>query len=135
MEFVPLLAIGALTKKLVDLAKAIRTGDTNGALTMLAVAVAGVVSVLIASQTAWASTITLGGKPLGDLSFLSLVFVGVNVASFGALFGYDIPSQLDRSQVTTRRELISGDVIPGTPEAAPGTTTVAQAPAVKPATA
>lgn len=108
MEFVPLLAIGALTKKLVDLAKALRTRDFNGALTMVAVALAGVAAVWVASRTAWASTITLGGRSLGDLSFLSIVFVGVNVASFGALFGYDIPSQLDNSLTTTRRELISG---------------------------
>ncbi len=113
MEFVPLLAIGALTKKLVDLVKAVRTGDINGAVTMLVVAVAGILSVWVGSRTAWASTITLGGKQLGDLSFLSIVFVGVNVASFGALFGYDIPSQLDRSLTSTRRELVTGKVIQG----------------------
>lgn len=108
MEFVPLLAIGALTKKIVDLIKAVRTGDVNGAVTMIVVALAGIVSVWVAAQTAWASSISLGGEALGSLSFLSLVFVGVNVASFGALFGYDIPNQLDRSVTTTRRELISG---------------------------
>lgn len=111
MEFVPLLAIGALAKKLVDFVKALRTGDVNGAVTMLVVAGAGIISVLIAAETEWASTITLGGQALGEISFLSKVFAGVSVASFGALFGYDIPMNLDRSVTTTRRELLTGNEV------------------------
>ena len=111
MEFVPLLAIGALAKKLVDLAKAIRTGDWNGAFTMAIVATAGVLSVFIAAETQWSSGITLGGEALGNLTAASKVFVGVSVASFGALFGYDIPQNLDHSVRTKRQELLTGKTI------------------------
>ena len=110
MEFVPILAIGALTKKLVDLIKAVRSKDWNAVLTLLVVAASGVVAVLVAAQTNWANSITLGELPLAQLSLASQIFVGVSVASFGALFGYDIPMQIDRSVTTSRRSLTTGKI-------------------------
>ena len=109
MEFVPLLAIGALAKKIVDLIKAVRTGDWNGALTLLVVGLAGVAAVLIAAQTEWAGALQFGGVVLADLGFWSIVFLGVSVASFGALFGYDIPMSLDQSVKTERKVMFFED--------------------------
>jgi hypothetical protein len=105
MEFVPVLAIGALTKKLVDLFKAIRNGDWNAALTLAVVALAGIAAVLVAAQTQWAESLQFGGIPLADLSFWSIAFLGTSVASFGALFGYDIPKSLDPTARTERKAL------------------------------
>lgn len=94
MEFVPILALSALVKKLVDFFKFLTNRDWNGAITMLVTWGAGIVALLVASQTDWADGINIGDKTLASLSFLSMVFVGMSVSSFGAVAGYDIPKSV-----------------------------------------
>lgn len=81
MDFLPVVAMAALTLKLVDFLRYARAGDTNGIFTQLTAWIAGVVVVLLVAQTAWADGIPVGDMNLGNLGFWSLVFYGLAAGS------------------------------------------------------
>lgn len=81
MEFVPALAMAALTFKVVDFLRYLRAADLNGALTQLCAWVAGVIVVLLVARTSWADGIAVGDMNLGTLNFWSLVFYGLAAGS------------------------------------------------------
>lgn len=81
MEFVPALAVLFLVKKIIDTLRYATSRDVNGVTTQLITWVAGVASVLLAAQTAWANGIEVGGMSLHQLNTWSQVFVGLTVAS------------------------------------------------------
>ena len=108
MEFVPLVALGALVKKLVDFMKDLTNRSWNGVLTQLALWAAGVGAMLLFTQTNWAEGISVGGISAAELSVVSQVFVGLSVSSFGSVAGFDIPKALDPTVQTPIRSLIPG---------------------------
>ena len=85
MEFIPVVAMAALTLKLVDFLRYCRAADVNGIMTQLASWVAGMIVVLLVAQTDWADGIGIGDMNLGTLGFWSLVFYGLSAGS-GASF-------------------------------------------------
>lgn len=85
MEFIPTLAMGVLTLKIVDFVRYARGADLNGIVTQLAAWFAGVVVVLLAAQTDWADGIAIGDMNLHTLSFWSLVFYGLSAGSGASL--------------------------------------------------
>lgn len=96
MEFIPVVAMAALTLKIVDFLRYCRAADLNGILTQLAAWIAGVVVVLLVAQTDWADGIGIGDMDLGTLSFWSLVFYGLSAGS-GASFVKDSLKAVDNS--------------------------------------
>lgn len=84
MEFIPTLALAALTLKIIDFLRYARAADFNGVFTQLCAWIAGVVAVLIAAQTDWAAGIDIGDKSLHSLGFWSLVFYGLTAGSVGS---------------------------------------------------
>lgn len=81
MDFLPVVAMAALTLKLIDLARYGRAGDVNGIVTQLASWTAGVLVVLLVAQTDWADGIEIGDMNLSTLGFWSLVFYGMSAGS------------------------------------------------------
>lgn len=85
MEFVPSLAMIVLTVKIIDFLRYARAADLNGVLTQLFAWIAGVIVVLLAAQTDWASGISIGDENLHTLGFWSLVFYGLSAGSSASL--------------------------------------------------
>jgi ABC-type transport system involved in cytochrome c biogenesis permease subunit len=96
MEFLPTLAMAALTLKIIDFLRYVRAADINGVLTQLFAWVGGVVVVILAANTDWASGIQIGDKNLANLGFWSLVFFGLTAGS-GASIAKDTLKAVDNS--------------------------------------
>ncbi len=96
MEFVPVIAMAAVTLKGIDFLRYLRSGDANGVLTQLAAWIISTIVVMLVAQTAWADGIAVGDQSLGILGFWSQLFVGLSVGS-GASFIKDTLKSLDNS--------------------------------------
>ncbi len=96
MEFVPVLAMTALTLKGLDFIRYLRAGDANGVLTQLASWIISVLVVILVAQTDWASGISVGDQTLASINIWSLLFVGLAVGS-GASFLKDTLKSIDNS--------------------------------------
>lgn len=107
MEFIPVVAMAALTLKLIDFLRYCRAGDMNGALTQLAAWVAGIVVVLLVAQTDWANGIAIGDMNLSTLGFWSLVFYGLTAGS-AASFTKDALKAFDNSNSAAIPVLLPG---------------------------
>lgn len=105
MEFVPLVALGALVKKVVDTLKYATNGLWNRVLTQLATWAGGFFAVWLASESNWSDGIEIGDQVLGRLNLASLVFVGMTVASVGGVIFHDIPNRLDPTVKTDEPSL------------------------------
>lgn len=81
MEFLPVVAMAALTLKVIDFLRYLRAADINGITTQLASWIAGVIVVLLVAQTDWADGISIGDMNLHTLGFWSLVFYGLSAGS------------------------------------------------------
>ena len=96
MEFLPVVAMAALTLKIVDFIRYLRAGDKNGVLTQLAAWIAGVLVVVLVAQTDWANGIAIGDMNLATLGFWSLVFYGLTAGS-AASFTKDALKSFDNT--------------------------------------
>lgn len=85
MEFVPVLAMAALTLKLIDFGRYLRAGDANGVVTQLVVWLSGVIVTLMVAQTDWADGIAIGDMSLGTVNIWSLIFIGLSTGSGASL--------------------------------------------------
>lgn len=96
MEFVPLVVVTSLIKKLVDFIKYAVNGDINAVVTQLVAWVLGIAVAFIAANSDWGSTIDVGGKSLASLNAWSLVLVGFVLASTAGV-GWDVIKAVDGS--------------------------------------
>lgn len=110
MEFVPVLAMAALTLKGMDFFRYLRAGDTNGVLTQLFAWVLSTLVVMLVAQTDWADGVAVGDRSLGTINIWSLLFVGLAVGS-GASFIKDTLKSVDNHNSSALPTLV--------PESAP----------------
>lgn len=96
MEFVPVVAMAALTLKVIDFLRYLRAGDMNGVLTQLAAWIAGVLVVLLVAQTNWSDGIAIGDMNLAALGIWSQIFFGLSAGS-GASFIKDTLKAVDNT--------------------------------------
>jgi hypothetical protein len=96
MEFIPLVQMAVLVFAIINFLKAVKAKDGNAAFTQVVVWVAGVLVVLLAAQTDFASGINIGDEVLTDLNFWSLLFIGLTISSL-ASFGVEIKKALDNT--------------------------------------
>jgi hypothetical protein len=85
VDFVPILVLAALVKKLVDFVRAAKAGDHNGIVTQLVAWVGGILVVMLAAHTAWADGIDFGDTTLGDMNLASQILAGLALASSASL--------------------------------------------------
>lgn len=104
MEFVPVLAMLALVKKLIDFFKYATNKDTNGMLTTGLSWVAGIAAVLLYSKSDFASGIDIGGN-LANMNIYSLIAIGLSVGS-GAGLAADFLSAKRPSDDPARLKLL-----------------------------
>lgn len=106
MEFIPVVAMAALTLKCIDFLRYLKAGDLNGVVTQLITWLAGVIVVLLVAQTDWADGIAIGDMNLATLGFWSLVFYGLSAGS-GASFVKDSLKAVDNSNSAAIPLLVS----------------------------
>lgn len=85
MEFLPSVAMVALIIKVIDFLRYARARDINGVFTQASTWVAGVIVLLLVSQTEWAAHMDIGGFALSRLGFWSQVFYGLSAASLASV--------------------------------------------------
>lgn len=93
---ISVVLLAALVFKLGDLSKLVTNKDWNGLVTQLWVYVLGVVVCLVAGNANAFEGLVIPGmtEPLGSLDTLSLVIIGLCIASFGSGF-VDFKKALD----------------------------------------
>lgn len=96
MDFVPVVAMAALTLKLVDFLRYLKSADLNGVFTQLAAWIAGVAVVILVAQTDWADGIGVGDMNLATLNIWSLIFYGLAAGS-GASVVKDTLKSIDNT--------------------------------------
>lgn len=106
-EFVPMLALLALVKKLVDFSKYVTNKDLNGALTQIWSWLVGIAVVWVFSETSWADQIVVGGVSLAGASFAVIVVVGLTVGSAGSVLT-DVVKGIDGSDSAAMPKLLPG---------------------------
>lgn len=101
--------LAALIWKLGDLSKQVTNKDWNGFLTQIWIYVLGIVVFLVAGNANAFEALAIPGmsEPLGELDNLSLVLIGLTVASFGSVF-FDFKKALDGSDSAKTAPLLPG---------------------------
>lgn len=106
MDFVPLVVLTALVKKLVDTVKYLVAGDVNAVVTQLLAWAAGIGLAFVTANSDWGDAILVNGESLGTLNGWSLAFVGVNLASLAG-FGWDALKAIDGTNSATVPNLLA----------------------------
>lgn len=114
MEFVPILVMAALAKKLVDVLRFASGRDWNGVITQLVAWVGGAVVVVAFAASDWAGQVQFGDLALAKMSFVSQVLAGMTLGSTASL-GQDVLKAVDQTQSERKPALLAGN----TPAAAP----------------
>lgn len=97
MEFVPLLVVAALLKKIVDFVRFALARDVNAAVTQVVSWVAGVGLMWLVSSSDFVNGVVIGGLNLGDLNAASIVLAGLAVSSTAGV-GVDVIKAVDNTQ-------------------------------------
>jgi hypothetical protein len=97
MEFVPLLVIGSLIKKAVDLLKYVTNQDWNAAATQLVTWAAGIGLAFLLANSDFADGLAVNGQTLASLNAFSIVLVGLAVSSTAST-AVDTLKAIDGSQ-------------------------------------
>ncbi|MBM0203496.1 hypothetical protein JNW90_10505 [Micromonospora sp. STR1s_5] len=105
MEFVPMLVLLALAKKLVDLGRYASGRDLNGVVTQLVAWAAGVVVVIAFAASDWASLVTFGDLSLAKMGLMSQILAGLTVGSTASL-GQDLLKAVDQNQSERKPTLL-----------------------------
>jgi hypothetical protein len=79
--FVPMLALVALVKKIVDFGKSVTNGDANAIVTQLVAWTAGVLAVVLFAKTDFAASVSFGDWNLAAMNFWTQLTVGLTIAS------------------------------------------------------
>lgn len=115
MEFVPLLVMSALVKKVVDFCKYGANGDINGMVTQIVSWVTGIAVAFLAANSNWGDGIVVNGQSLGSLNPASLVFVGFNLASAAGVTWDAIKAVDDSNSAIVPNLMGAAGVRQGTP--------------------
>lgn len=111
MDFVPLLVMAALVKKIVDMVKFLAAGDTNAAVTQIVAWLTGIAAVFIAAKSDFGNEMLINGLALSSLNNWALVFAGLTLASTAGV-GWDAISAVDNSNSATTPRLLRTEPAP-----------------------
>lgn len=108
MEFSPALAMALLVVSIINFLKYAKAKNWSGAMTQIIVWTAGVVVVLLAAQTDFATSISVGDEyTLATLNFASLILIGLTLASIGS-FATEIKKAIDNTDSAKKPPLLGG---------------------------
>lgn len=97
MEFVPILVILAMVKKLVDFVRFLKAFDVSSVVTQLVAWLAGFAVIALAAHTPWAAGLVFGDVSLAKLGIAAQILVGIAIGSSGSL-ATDVIKAADNSQ-------------------------------------
>lgn len=106
MEFIPLVVLTALIKKVMDTLKYGLAGDVNAVVTQLVAWATGIGVAFLAANTDWGDAINVNGDPMSLLNGWSLALIGVNLASTAGL-AWDAIKAIDNSNSAAVPNLMS----------------------------
>jgi hypothetical protein len=116
MEFVPIVVMLALVKKIVDTAKYATARDWNGVITQLVVWVGGFVVVAAFAASDWAGLVAFGDINLAQMNLWSQILAGTAVGSAAAL-AKDTLKAVDNSQSERTPPLLPSQTVVTPPDA------------------
>lgn len=117
MEFVPMIVLTALIKKIVDTVKYAAAGDMNAVVTQVVAWLAGIAVAFVAANSDWGDAIVVNGDVMSLLNGWSLSLVGMNLASTAGVT-WDFIKAFDNSNSAIIPNLLARTTVP---QAAPGT--------------
>jgi hypothetical protein len=103
-DFTPTAAFVALVITTINFLRHLRGQEWGGAATVASSWAAGVIAVMIAAQTDFASGIAVGDRSLEGLNLASQVFVGLSAASI-ASFVTDLKKAVDTTDSAVKPAL------------------------------
>lgn len=108
-QTIALAALAFLVNKIIELAKYIRNKDVNGAVTLLAAQVAGVLVIFLASAAKVTHELVLPGlnATVGSFDAASKILVGCALASLGGT-AYDFKKSFDNTDSAAQPPLVGG---------------------------
>jgi hypothetical protein len=110
MEFIPLLVMSALVKKIVDFVKYAANGDINAVVTQIGSWAAGVAVAFVAANSDFGEGIGINGQLLSALNGWSLALVGFNLASAAGI-GWDVIKAVDNTNSAVVPNLMGGSPV------------------------
>lgn len=105
MDFVPLLAMSALVKKVVDMVKFLSAGDVNAIVTQIVAWLAGIAAVFIVAKSDFGNQVIVNELALSSLNNWALTLAGIVLASTAGL-GWDTISALDNTNSANTPQLL-----------------------------
>jgi len=96
MDFVPLVVMTAIVKKIVDVAKYVANADYNAVVTQLVGWLAGAFTVWMAAEADFTKNLQINGVSLDSLNAWSILMAGFAMASTAGL-GWDTLKAIDGS--------------------------------------
>ena len=97
MDFVPLVALGALIWKFVDFLKYLKVSDWNAAATQAIVWVAGIAGIVLFAHSGFAGNIPVfEGMTLAQTGFAEQLILGLSAASVASV-GYGVKTAVDNT--------------------------------------
>lgn len=106
MSLTPLVAVGTLVFTVVNFLSYLRSRNWNGALTQLVAWVAGVVGIVLAAHSQYASQITFGTQKLSGASWWTQVFLGLIATSLLSTFN-ELKKAIDRTDSAKKAPLLA----------------------------
>ena len=107
MEFVPLLVMSAMVKKIVDFAKYATNMDVNALITQVVAWAAGVGVAFVAASSDFAQSFQVNGIGLGELNGWSLALFGFTLSSAAGV-GWDTIKAVDNNNSAAVPPLVPG---------------------------
>jgi hypothetical protein len=105
MSLTPLVAVGTLVFTVVNFLTYLRSRNWNGALTQLIAWVAGVVGIVLAAHSQYASQITFGTQKLSGASWWTQVFLGLIATSLLSTFN-ELKKAIDSTDSAKKAPLL-----------------------------
>lgn len=106
MSLTPLVAVGTLVFTVVNFLTYLRSRNWNGALTQLIAWAAGVVGIVIAAHSGYASQITFGAQKLSSTNGWTQVFLGLIATSLLSTFN-ELKKAIDSTDSAKKAPLLS----------------------------
>jgi len=105
MSLTPLVAVGTLVFTFVNFLTYLRSKNWNGAFTQLIAWVAGVVGIVIAAHSQYASQVTFGSQKLSGASWWTQVFLGLIATSLLSTFN-ELKKAIDNTDTAEKAPLL-----------------------------
>lgn len=106
MDFIPLVLVASVIKKVIDFVKYLAGGDVNAVVTQLVAWAAGVGMAFLTANSDYGTEIMVNGRSLSSLNGWALTLLGLNIASLAGV-GWDTIKAIDSSNSAAVPDLLA----------------------------